>query len=89
MSRHGENIRKRKDGRWEARYVKGRDPRGKALYASVYTTFICLFYGISRYKKRPSYHDWQLGLKLYDMEYMGINFGKEIQTETKALKVKN
>ena len=31
-------------------------------------------------KKRPSYHDWQLGLKLYDMEYMGINFGKEIQT---------
>ena len=43
-----------------------------------------MFYGISRYKKRPSYHDWQLGLKLYDMEYMGINFGKEIQTETKA-----
>jgi hypothetical protein len=39
--------------------------------------------------ERPSYHDWQLGLKLYDMEYMGINFGKEIQTETKALKVKN
>lgn len=36
MSRHGENIWKRKDGRWEARYVKGRDPRGKALYASVY-----------------------------------------------------
>lgn len=36
MSRHGENIWKRKDGRWEARYVKGRDSRGKALYASVY-----------------------------------------------------
>lgn len=36
MSRHGENIWKRKDGRWEARYVKGRDPKGKALYASVY-----------------------------------------------------
>ena len=54
-----------------------------------HTTSIFLFYGISRYKKRPSYHDWQLGLKLYDMEYMGINFVKEIQTETKALRVKN
>lgn len=36
MSRRGENIWKRKDGRWEARYIKGRDPKGKALYASVY-----------------------------------------------------
>ena len=43
MSRHGENIWKRKDGRWEARYVKGRDPRGKALYASVYAkTYVWL-----------------------------------------------
>ncbi len=24
MARHGENIRKRKDGRWEGRYIKGR-----------------------------------------------------------------
>lgn len=36
MSRRGENIWKRKDGRREARYIKGRDPKGKALYASVY-----------------------------------------------------
>lgn len=36
MSKHGENIWKRKDGRWEGRYIKGRDPNGKALYASVY-----------------------------------------------------
>ena len=24
MSKHGENIRKRKDGRWEGRFIKGR-----------------------------------------------------------------
>ena len=30
MARHGENIRKRKDGRWEGRYIKGRTPDGKA-----------------------------------------------------------
>ena len=29
MCRKGENIRKRKDGRWEARYIKYRDPEGK------------------------------------------------------------
>lgn len=36
MSKHGENIWKRKDGRWEARYIKGRAPEGKAIYGSVY-----------------------------------------------------
>ena len=25
MPRRGENIRKRKDGRWEGRYIKGYD----------------------------------------------------------------
>ena len=36
MSRHGENIWKRKDGRWEARYIKGRNTDGKTIYGSVY-----------------------------------------------------
>lgn len=37
MSRRGENIRKRKDGRWEGRYIKGYDSKKqKARYASVY-----------------------------------------------------
>jgi len=35
MSRRGENIWKRKDGRWEARYVKDRK-NGRAVYGSVY-----------------------------------------------------
>lgn len=28
----GENIFRRKDGRWEARYVKGREMSGKIKY---------------------------------------------------------
>ena len=36
MPRRGENIRKRKDGRWEARYIKRYNSDGKAIYASVY-----------------------------------------------------
>lgn len=36
MSRKGENIYHRKDGRWEARYICGRDEKGKAIYKAVY-----------------------------------------------------
>ena len=37
MPRRGENIRRRKDGRWEGRYIKGYDSvKGKAKYASLY-----------------------------------------------------
>ncbi len=36
MPRRGENIRKRKDGRWEGRYIKNYDACGKAKYVSVY-----------------------------------------------------
>ena len=36
MARTGENIYKRKDGRWEARYLHKYDSNGKAKYRSVY-----------------------------------------------------
>ncbi len=36
MARHGENIYKRKDGRWEGRYRNGRKTDGKTRYSSVY-----------------------------------------------------
>ncbi len=36
MSRRGENIFQRKDGLWEARYVKGVDEYGKKKYGSIY-----------------------------------------------------
>lgn len=36
MARRGENIHKRKDGRWEGRYIKGRSETGKAIWGYVY-----------------------------------------------------
>ena len=38
MPRHGENIYRRKDGRWEARYIEGRKINGEAIYKSVYAS---------------------------------------------------
>ncbi|MEI5993548.1 tyrosine-type recombinase/integrase [Candidatus Enterococcus mansonii] len=37
MARKGENIYKRKDGRWEGRYVKGRKANGGIHYGYVYS----------------------------------------------------
>lgn len=36
MARHGENIRKRMDGRWEGRYKVFDENKGKYVYRSVY-----------------------------------------------------
>lgn len=36
MPRRGDNIRKRKDGRWEARYSQSEGPDGAKKYGSVY-----------------------------------------------------
>lgn len=36
MSKKGENIYKRKDGRWEARYIKAYAPSGEARYGYCY-----------------------------------------------------
>lgn len=38
MARHGENIRKRKDGRWEGRYIESYSNNGKSCYRSIYGT---------------------------------------------------
>ena len=36
IGRKGENIFHRKDGRWEARYVKGYSFHGKCIYGYLY-----------------------------------------------------
>lgn len=36
MSKKGENIYLRKDGRWEGRYIKDRKPNGKPVFGSIY-----------------------------------------------------
>lgn len=36
MAKCGENIYKRKDGRWEGRFIRGRKENGHAIYGYVY-----------------------------------------------------
>lgn len=36
MVKRGENIYRRKDGRWEGRYIKGRTPENKIIYGYIY-----------------------------------------------------
>ena len=36
MAKHGENIRKRKDGRWEGRFIKGRKSDRTAIWGYIY-----------------------------------------------------
>ena len=36
MARRGENIHKRKDDRWEGRYIKARTPEGKIQWGYIY-----------------------------------------------------
>lgn len=38
MARRGENIHKRKDGRWEGRYIKARTLEGKIQWGYIYGT---------------------------------------------------
>jgi len=58
MARTGENIYKRKDGRWEGRYVKAYDAAGKRIIGYVYAkTYhevkIKLTYAIATGQKQP------------------------------------
>jgi integrase len=49
MAKRGENVYKRKDGRWEGRYIKGKKPDGKPRYGYVYGAK----YGEAREKLLP------------------------------------
>lgn len=51
MARRGENIRKRSDGRWEGRYIKGRSTDGKPLWGYIYGTTYAAVREISIRKK--------------------------------------
>lgn len=43
MPRKGENIYKRKDGRWEGRYIKARSQTGKVLYLDCVLCIVLLY----------------------------------------------
>lgn len=55
MSRRGENIYKRKDGRWEGRYIKGKDANGKNKYGYLYAkSYTEVKEKLNEVKSRPS-----------------------------------
>ncbi|MCM1228044.1 MAG: site-specific integrase [Clostridium sp.] len=65
MSRRGENIYKRKDGRWEGRFLESYDPFGKPKYHSVYAkTYSEVKEKLGAHKKRNISPDTYKSLKL-------------------------
>lgn len=55
MARRGENIYKRKDGRWEGRYIKGKDLNGKNKYGYLYAkSYTEVKEKLKEIKSRPS-----------------------------------
>jgi len=54
MARKGENIYKRKDGRWEGRYIYTYDNNGKAKYHSVYAKSYTEVRELLQIYKQPS-----------------------------------
>ena len=56
MARRGENIRKRKDGRWEGRYICGRKENNKAIWGYIYGhTYTAVKQELSRKKAQYAY----------------------------------
>lgn len=74
MARKGENIYKRKDGRWEARYIVGRYANGRAKYRSVYA------WSYSEVKKKRQ----DEMLKMSDMDYEGQPKAGTVEYVSKA-----
>lgn len=60
MGRRGENIRKRRDGRWEARVICSYAPDGKAKYRS--------FYGKSYQEAKEKRNAWIAGSRRHEAE---------------------
>lgn len=54
----GENIFRRRDGRWEARYIKGRELSGKIKYGYCYGKHI----GKPKRKPQSAKRLWQMEL---------------------------
>lgn len=68
MARRGENIRKRKDGRWEGRYIKGRLPDGKPYWGYIYGLTYAEVKEISIRKKAE--------LGIYNLNKRDVTFGE-------------
>ena len=70
MSRKGENIYKRKDGRWEGRFIKQRSKNNKAVYGYVYGKS----YSIVKEKLVEAKSAYMFGEKSGDKQAMSMLF---------------
>lgn len=80
MPRKGENIYKRKDGRWEGRYIKDRSVENKAIYGYLYGK------SYTEVKRKLG----QVKMHKTDINTSSVNFAKlsEEWLENKKLSVK-
>ena len=75
MSRRGENIHKRKDGRWEGRFIYDRELSGKAIYKSVYgKTYREVRNKLAEAKSMPLYKNNEMFFK--ELLYMWLEGNK-------------
>lgn len=83
MPRRGENIFKRKDGRWEARYIKEITVDGKKKYGSVYATT----YREVKVKQQLYINQPQLALQKYQEKKLDSIMTEWLEECKKQLKI--
>ena len=82
MSRKGENIYKRKDGRWEGRYVKGVRDNGKIQYGYVYG------HSYAETKKRISEIQGALAVGIIPAKSFSTNYGEILLSWLQSAKLR-
>lgn len=84
MPRRGENIYKRKDGRWEGRYIKCYDENNKALYGSVYAhSYSEVKQKLSQAKTESQYQKSANEQDMKTVECYSLQWLKKIQKQVK------
>lgn len=82
MSRKGENIYKRKDGRWEGRYAKGVRDNGKIQYGYVYG------HSYAETKKRISEIQGALAVGIIPAKSFSTNYGEILLSWLQSAKLR-
>ena len=85
MARRGENIYKRKDGRWEGRYIQNRSETGKAIYGYIYgKTYLDVKNRLSLAKANiPKKNPLELNPKTFTFEEIAFSWINDISNRIK------
>lgn len=77
MARHGENIRKRKDGRWEGRYKVFDESKDKPIYRSIY--------GSTYEEVKEKLSRARLGLVSKNIKQTGMQANHQVQQKSRII----